>query len=111
MVVSVTFRLIVLAVASVVISSWLDQKGLHAIVRRFRGDQRCIVLPLGGGMDDTRNIEEAVDSCNPGSVITLPSPYVYSIQRVLTTRLERKKLEVSRLTSVLTKDLWHPSIQ
>jgi hypothetical protein len=87
--------LLVLAAVALVIAGWLGQGG--RISQLFSRQQQCIVLPLGGGFDDTKHIERAIQSCSAGSVIKLPAPYVYSIRSVLTTRLEQQKLEVRKL--------------
>jgi polygalacturonase len=58
--------------------------------------RQCTVIPLGGGEDDTGQINNAVAQCGTGGRISLPAHYTYSIQQVLRTHLVNSTLEASR---------------
>lgn len=89
---------------SVILLAWngldLDFRSCGAVMRRCvdhfnaRGHMHCVVIPRGGGRDDTEAIEAAVARCGRGGTVTLPAPYVYTIQKVLHTELYDSTMEV-----------------
>lgn len=55
---------------------------------------KCVVTPLGWGLDDSSQILAAVETCGVNGTITLPAPYVYTISRRMYMKLENALLEI-----------------